>query len=84
MRNDFTGNGYEVEVLDRTGDAEGFDCFRHGKFKVSRTFLDVQLAKTRGEWEAAFEGLRTEPAPTCGPAWLFGRLCFERQRQLAP
>ena len=29
--------GNEIGELPRTGDAEGFDCKQHGKFKVSRT-----------------------------------------------
>jgi hypothetical protein len=47
--------GSQVQVLDSTGDADGFDCPQHGKFKVSRRVLSVQPTKTRGEWEAALE-----------------------------
>jgi hypothetical protein len=47
--------GAEAETLDRTGDAEGFDCPRHGKFKVASSVLASEPTKnaTRQDWEAA-------------------------------
>ena len=40
-------------ALGRTGDAMGFDCPEHDKFKVSDTVLSLLRAKTREQWEAA-------------------------------
>jgi hypothetical protein len=45
--------GSEAETLDRTGDADGFDCPRHGKFKVADSVLRSEPTKNRLEWEAA-------------------------------
>jgi hypothetical protein len=35
--------GSAAETLDKTGDADGFDCPQHGKFKVSSTTLSIGL-----------------------------------------
>ena len=45
-----------VQELDRTGDATGFDCETHGKFKVANTvFADVRVRNyTNAQWEVAF------------------------------
>jgi hypothetical protein len=59
--------GSEAGALDRTGDAEGYDCPHHGKFKVSRTVLAVEPTKTRGEWEAALERAKRNAAPGLWP-----------------
>ncbi|SHN80545.1 hypothetical protein SAMN05444170_4415 [Bradyrhizobium erythrophlei] len=52
--------GVETEELDRTGDAVGFDCPRHGKFKVAGSVLgsDAFLNAPRPQWEAALEKAR--------------------------
>ena len=52
--------GAETEELDRTGVAEGFDCPRHGKFKVSGSVLgsDAYLNAPSPQWEAALEKVR--------------------------
>jgi hypothetical protein len=46
---------FEVKPLERTGDAEGFDCEEHGQFHVAGTVFRV--ARTRKakpeQWEAA-------------------------------
>jgi hypothetical protein len=47
--------GAEAEALDRTGDAEGFDCPRHRKFKVAGSVSAIEPTKNRQEWEAALK-----------------------------
>ena len=44
-----------VHEFDRTGDATGFDCETHGKFKVANTvFKDGRVKNyTNEQWEAA-------------------------------
>ena len=44
-----------VQELDRTGDATGFDCETHGKFKVADTVFKEGRVKnyTNAQWEAA-------------------------------
>ena len=53
----------ECATVEITGDAEGYDCARHGKFKVSRTVLAVEASKTRGEWDAALERAKGRASP---------------------
>ena len=47
--------GAEAAELDRTGDADGYACARHGKFKVSGSVLSTRQGASRAEWEAALE-----------------------------
>jgi hypothetical protein len=44
-----------VQELDRTGDATGFDCETHGKFKVANTVFKEGRVKnyTNEQWAAA-------------------------------
>jgi hypothetical protein len=44
-----------AQELDRTGDATGFDCETHGKFKVANTVFAEQRVRnyTNEQWEAA-------------------------------
>jgi hypothetical protein len=44
-----------VHEFDRTGDAIGFDCVTHGKFKVANTvFKDSRVKNyTPAQWEGA-------------------------------
>jgi hypothetical protein len=44
-----------AQKLDRTGDATGFDCETHGKFKVANTVFAEQRVRnyTNEQWEAA-------------------------------
>jgi len=50
--------GSDAGELDRTGDAEGFDCRYHGKFKVSGTVLVTKEAADRHQWEDALQKAR--------------------------
>jgi len=43
--------GSEAEPLPRTGDSVGFDCVRHGKFKVAGTVVAID---PNGQWENAY------------------------------
>lgn len=43
--------GSAAEPLPRTGDSEGLDCPKHGKFKVAGTVFAID---TNGRWESAF------------------------------
>jgi hypothetical protein len=47
--------GIEADELDRTGDAEGYGCARHGKFKVAGSVLSTKQDAHRAQWERAFE-----------------------------
>jgi hypothetical protein len=49
--------------LGRTGDAMGFDCPEHNKFKVSDTVLSLLRAKTREQWEAALAKAKQRTKP---------------------
>ena len=44
-----------AQELDRTGDATGFDCETHGKFKVADTVFKDGRVKNyiSAQWEAA-------------------------------
>jgi len=42
-----------VEELDRTGDASGFHCATHGKFKIADTIFPEDY--TRQQWEVALK-----------------------------
>ena len=50
--------GVEAAELDRTSDAEGYDCPRHGKFKVSRTALSIEQNIGPEQWERALARAR--------------------------
>jgi hypothetical protein len=45
--------GSDAGALPRTGDAEGFDCPNHGKFKVAGTPLVTKDDASREQWEVA-------------------------------
>ena len=45
----------EVKALDKTGDADGFDCLHHGRFKVSSTTFATKANASRDQWEAALK-----------------------------
>ena len=49
-----------AEELDRTGDATGFQCATHGKFKIADTIFPEDY--TRQQWEVALKkaSLRTK------------------------
>lgn len=46
----------EAEPLSTTGDSEGFDCPRHGNFKVARTVFAVD---PKAGWEGALAKARS-------------------------
>ena len=54
-----------VHELDRTGDATGFDCETHGKFKVADTvFKDGRVRNcTNAQWEAALHKAKQRTKP---------------------
>lgn len=43
--------GSKADPLPKTGDSEGFDCSRHGKFKVADSVFAIEVS---GRWESAF------------------------------
>jgi hypothetical protein len=56
----------KVEPLDRFGDAEGFDCPLHGKFRVSHSVLadpDLMKYSYAARWEAALKKARPRAKP---------------------
>jgi hypothetical protein len=50
-----------AQELDRTGDATGFDCPTHGKFKVANTIVAEEC--TRQRWEAALRKAKLRAKP---------------------
>lgn len=54
----------EAAALDRTGDADGFDCPGHGRFKVSSTvFVDLRTKHaTLEQWESALAKAKQKAA----------------------
>jgi len=45
----------EAKPLDRVGDAEGFDCPKHGKFKVAGSAVKTMANATEQQFERALE-----------------------------
>jgi hypothetical protein len=61
----------EARELDKVGDADGFDCPKHGKFKVASTVFVLANADReragREQWEAAFEKATENARPGTWP-----------------
>jgi len=53
----------DVKPLPRTGDHDGFDCPRHGKFKVGGTALVVRAGASSEQWEAALKTAKGRAPP---------------------
>jgi hypothetical protein len=48
----------EATALNRTGDAEGFDCPQHRKFKVAGSVFATRSDATPEQWETALNRAR--------------------------
>ena len=59
----------EAGQLHRTGDAIGFDCPRHGKFKVASTVLAQASTKdaSPAQWESALQKARSRDPGAWAP-----------------
>ena len=60
----------EAAVLpDKSGDADGIDCVRHGKFKVSETVFAIDHDKRASteQWEAALEKAKVRQPSALAP-----------------
>lgn len=55
--------GAVAKRLDKVGDADGFDCPKHAKFKVSGTAMTTMGSRTQSEWEAALHRAKKRCAP---------------------
>jgi hypothetical protein len=66
--------GYEAKVLDPTGYSSGFDCSRHGRFKVSGSLMSSTNHFTQVQWAAALEKAKTEAKP--GELPIITSYCF--------
>jgi hypothetical protein len=64
--------GADAGELDRTGDADGFDCPHHGKFKVSRTAMVTQMDAAREKWESALRRGKSRTKPGEWPLVISG------------
>jgi hypothetical protein len=55
----------KAKLLDRTGDATGFDCERHGKFKIADTILAIpsKMETSREHWEVALTRAKERTKP---------------------
>ncbi len=53
----------EAKTLAKTGDADGFDCPVHHRFKVAGTVFATRSEASSDQWEAALEKAKalTEP-----------------------
>jgi hypothetical protein len=48
-----------VKLLDKIGDATGYDCGEHGRFRVVDTiFATADIDRPREQWEAALKRAR--------------------------
>jgi hypothetical protein len=46
----------EAATLDKLGDATGYDCEQHGRFRVVDTiFATADIDRPRAQWEAALK-----------------------------
>jgi hypothetical protein len=61
----------EAKELDKTGDVDGFDCPKHGKFKVASTVFVLASAGPqslgREQWEASFKKAKGKARPGTWP-----------------
>jgi hypothetical protein len=57
--------GSDATTLDKTGDATGFDCPRHAKFKVASSVFAQLSTKnaTPAQWERALQKARARAGP---------------------
>jgi hypothetical protein len=62
----------EAAALDKTGDADGFDCHEHGKFKVASSVFAQASTKSasREQWEAALKRAKTRQPGAWAPVIL--------------
>lgn len=51
-----------VKPLDKVGDTDGFDCSRHGKFKVSGTVAGTKADAASEQWETALKNAKAHTA----------------------
>ena len=58
-----------VQGLDRTGDATGYACAKHGNFEVANTVFAEAKVKdyTEQQWEAALEKAKQRAEPDSWP-----------------
>jgi len=55
----------KAKLLDRTGDATGYDCETHSRFKVADTVsrLPSSKAASRQQWERALKNAKWRARP---------------------
>ena len=53
----------ESKALDKLGNADGFDCPKHDKFRVSSTAKKLKVDATPEQWEAALKKARARTKP---------------------
>jgi hypothetical protein len=59
----------EAAALPKTGDADGFDCHEHGKFKVASSVFATKNPN-REQWEAALKRAETRQPDAWAPVIL--------------
>jgi hypothetical protein len=54
---------------DKAGEADGFDCLRHGKFKVAATVFAIATSKRASteQWESALERAKARQPSALAP-----------------
>jgi hypothetical protein len=55
--------GSVAKPLDKTGDADGFDCPKHGRFKVGGTTMATKTSRPCQEWESALDRAKNRTKP---------------------
>ena len=51
----------EAKLLDKTGDATGYDCPEHGRFRVASSVLATKQDARREKWEALKRAKERQP-----------------------
>ena len=59
--------GSKAKPLGKTGDATGFDCPIHSRFKVAGSIFAIQSAYTSEQWEAALKRAKSRTPPGVWP-----------------
>jgi hypothetical protein len=55
--------GATAKPLPKTGDADGFECPMHSRFRVAETIFGTRPNATRQEWEKAFDRAKARAKP---------------------
>jgi hypothetical protein len=57
----------DAGALDDVGDAKGFDCLVHERFKVASTVFALKPPPSRDQWEVAFDRAKAKQPGAWAP-----------------